>query len=75
MTYITPTQHEKDGWSRMAQHAYRTGRNSIGHTYSVAASLPRTGQMTVTYFDWLQESYRDWLCSGFATNPVFPSES
>lgn len=61
---ITPTQHEKDEWSRLATAAYSSGRNSIGHSFSVAASLPREGQIRLAYFDALQASYRAWLVSG-----------
>ncbi len=60
---ITPNQHEKNEWSRMAQAAYATGEyNAVGHRYSVAASLPHTGTMTLAYFDELQSGYRSWLC-------------
>lgn len=60
---ITPNQHEKNEWSRMAQAAYRTGEhNAIGHRYSVAASLPHEGRVTAGYFDELQQGYRAWLC-------------
>lgn len=61
---ITPTQHEKDEWSRMATAAYSIMRNDVGHTYSVAASLPRNGQIRLAYFDHLQSGYRAWLVSG-----------
>lgn len=62
-----PNQHEKNEWSRMAQAAYTTGRNSVGHTYSTAASLPRDGTLTTEYFDKLQRGYRAWLIDN-----VFP---
>lgn len=58
---ITPTQHEKNEWSRMAQAAYRAGRNSIGHAFSVAASMSSGQQMSPRYFYKLQNSYRAWL--------------
>jgi hypothetical protein len=50
----------------LAQEAYRIGLNSIGHTFSVAASLPRDGAMRCEYYDNLQRKYRAWLISGFA---------
>lgn len=59
--YMTPTQAEKNEWSRFANAAYSTSRNAIGHRYSVAASLPHDGQVTVAYFDTLQNGYRAWL--------------
>ena len=67
MTYITPNQHEKNEWSRLAQDAYRLGLNSVGHKYSVAASICRDGRMAVEYFDRLQAGYRNWLVNGFTT--------
>lgn len=61
---ITPNQHEKDEWSRLAQHAYAHNHNAVGHTYSTAASLPRDGQIRLAYFDKLQDGYREWLIRG-----------
>lgn len=61
--FITPNAHEKSEWSRMAQAAYLGRRNDIGHRFSVAASLPSYGQVTVAYFDRLQTEYRAWLIS------------
>lgn len=58
---LTPTAHEKAEWSRMARAAYAADRNDIGRRYSVAGSLPMSGQMTVGYFDRLQRGYRGWL--------------
>jgi hypothetical protein len=37
--HITPTEHEKREWSRMATDAYKTGRNAIGHRYSMGACM------------------------------------
>jgi len=62
---MTPTAHEKAEWSRMATAAYNSGRNAIGHRFSVAASLPRDGSMTLNHFDALQSEYRAWLVGGF----------
>jgi hypothetical protein len=64
---VTPTQHEKNEWSRLAQAAYRSQVNEIGHTYSVAASLPHDGELTVERFDQLQANYRQWLIDGTVT--------
>lgn len=58
---ITITEHEKTEWSRYAQAAYVAGRNDIGHKMSVAASLPKGAQMTVSNYDALMSSYRAWL--------------
>ena len=65
-----PNQHEKNKWSRMATAAYSIGLNSIGHTYSVAASLPRDGTLTTERFDELQRGYRAWLIGGFDRSGV-----
>jgi hypothetical protein len=62
MQWFTPTQHDKSEWSRLAQAAYRAGRNSIGHTYSVAASIPRDAEIPLAHWDYLQYGYRTWLC-------------
>jgi len=64
---ITPNQHEKNEWSRMAQAAYGADKNSIGHRYSAAASIPNDYQMTIARFDELQTGYRAWL-----VNNIFP---
>ena len=64
---ITPTEHEKAEWSRMAVDAYRTGRNSIGHRFSMAATLCKGEPCDVHWFDSLQNDYRAWLCDGFET--------
>jgi hypothetical protein len=58
---ITPTGYEKGEWSRFAQAAYGRGENSIGHRFSVAASLPTGAAMDLAYFDGLQRDYRAWL--------------
>lgn len=62
---ITVTDHEKREWSRMAQDAYSTGRNDIGHTYSAAASIPSGTRLDVARYDALQDRYRSWLVFGW----------
>lgn len=63
MQTMTPTEHEKREWSRMAQAAYKIGRNDIGHRYSVAAAVTVIGgTMEAAKFDTLQAGYRAWLC-------------
>lgn len=64
--FMTPTEHEKAQWLRLAQAAYRVGHNAIGHHYSAAASLCRGCDMPLGTFDKLQSGYRQWLISGFA---------
>ena len=59
---ITPTEHEKAEWSRMARAAYAARRNAIGHRYSMAATLRHNEAMRPTRFDELQNGYRAWLC-------------
>ncbi len=63
--YVTPTDHEKREWSRLAQAAYAAGYNQVGHRYSTAASMYRGQEMRVDQFDSLQSGYRGWLISGF----------
>ncbi len=59
-TEITPTQHECLEWARMAQDAYRTGRNFYGHRYSGMAAKNQT-PMDIKVFDTLQRDYGTWL--------------
>ncbi len=59
---MTPTEHEKRGWARFAQAAYRIGRNDVGHRYSGAATLRIGEAMPLARFDELQAGYRAWLC-------------
>lgn len=63
--FITVSEHEKAEWSRMAQSAYRENRNSVGHRYSMAATLRIGEQMRIDAFDTLQRNYRNWLIGGF----------
>ena len=63
---ITPTEHDKAEWSRMAQDAYRTNRNFYGHRYSVAATLPKGEPMRADVFDTLQNTDRTWLVFGWS---------
>ena len=58
---VTPTQHEKYEWATVTQAAYKAQYNDIGHTFSVAATLPNGAQMTIKQFDELQSNYRQWL--------------
>lgn len=59
---VHPTNHEKREWSRMAQAAYASDHNTIGHRFSAAASLPHDATMPIDRFDSLQRDYRAWLC-------------
>ncbi len=63
MTYITPTEHERAEWARMAHDAYRTGRNCYGTRYSVRSALG--GPMAVFIYDTLMRTYRTWLVFGW----------
>lgn len=56
---MTPTQHERAEWARMAQSAYATGHNAVGHRYSAAAAYPTA--MPIARFDALMSGYRAWL--------------
>jgi hypothetical protein len=61
MQMITPTEHEKREWSRMAADAYAKDRNDIGHRYSAWASIKRNVAIRLDVFDTLQINYRRWL--------------
>ena len=61
---ITPTEHEKAEWSRLARAAYKSGLNPIGHRYSAAAALRRGECIPIVRFDALQAGYRAWMCFG-----------
>jgi hypothetical protein len=58
---MTPTEHEKREWSRMAHWAYKSDRNDIGHRYSAAGALMRGQSIPIERFDALQAGYREWL--------------
>jgi len=64
---VTPTQHEKYEWTTVAEAAYKTQYNEIGHTFSVAATLPNGAQMTIKQFDELKSNYRQWRLYGKLT--------
>lgn len=65
---ITPTEHEKSEWSRMAQDAYARDLNDTGHKFSMAATLAKGEDCATAWFDALQTEYRAWLLDGFKTN-------
>ena len=62
---VTPTAHEKMEWSRLAQDAYRTGRNGLGHRYSARASDPAGTRLHDAAYDAIQTTYRQWLIGGW----------
>ena len=62
---ITPTEHDKAEWARLAQDAYRLGLNDTGHRFSGAAALRRGEPITYQAYDALQAEYREWLIAGF----------
>ncbi len=70
MMRITPTEHTKAEWSRLAKDAYHTDRNAYGHRYSGAAAIPRYGQMSLDVYDDLQRVYRLWLIGGWGAVEV-----
>jgi len=49
---ITPTEHEKNEWSRLATAAYSLGKNSIGHKFSMAATLLKGEPCRVEWFEF-----------------------
>lgn len=59
---IVPTEHAKREWSRMAQAAYHSDRNDVGHRFSMAsACIPVGGRMELKRYDALMAAYRAWL--------------
>lgn len=64
-TQVTPTEHEKREWSRMARAAYAEDRNEIGHQFSAYAAILRNEPIPTARFDALQSQYRQWLVFGF----------
>ena len=63
---ITPSEHEKNEWARMANYAYANERNDIGHKFSMAATLCKGEDCSVAWFDGLQNTYRKWLVDGLS---------
>jgi hypothetical protein len=66
MTTITVTEHEAREWSRLAQAAYNSDRNDLGHRFSMAAAVYWGKPCRADVFDTLQTIYRRWLIGGFA---------
>lgn len=62
---MTPTDHEKREWSRLATSAYAAGLNDLGHKFSGAASIRNGESIALKSFDELQTTYRAWLVGGF----------
>lgn len=59
---MTITKAERDGWVKLAQDAYRTGRNFYGHRFSAMATKT---SLPVQVYDTLQVIYRRWLIGGW----------
>ena len=72
---ITPTQHEKREWSRMAQAAYAAGLNPIGHRFSAVAALPAQASMSLGNYDAAMTEYREWLVTGFRVDVPYTPET
>jgi len=68
---ITPTQHEKNEWSRFAKACYAKGLNLQGHIFSRYAAIRNDQQIAVCVYDDIQNKYRAWLC--FDVYPEAPS--
>lgn len=64
---MTPTQHEKNEWFRLATAAFAAGRNSMGCRFSGAACGPDGTRMATATYDSLQADYRAWLIGGFGS--------
>jgi hypothetical protein len=61
-SYVTPTDHERAEWDRMAAACDKSERPGLAGLYRAAAVL--IGPMTPWTYDALQKSYRRWLVSG-----------
>ena len=59
---ITPTEHEKNEWSRCATAMYANDCNPAGHLLSMSAAYPKGAPMAVSRFDKVASIYRAWLC-------------
>lgn len=69
---MSPNDHERAEWARMANDAYKHNRNSIGHRYSAASAVG--GPMPLARFDSLQRDYRSWLIDGWSGFDPEPPE-
>ena len=58
---ITPTRQEKLEWARLAQAAYGSDQNDIGHRFSGLASIPDSASLPITVYDTAMAQYRSWL--------------
>ena len=65
MTNVFVCEHTASEWSRMARDAYHTGRNDLGHRFSVAAAVYWGRPCRCDVFDTLQTIYRRWLIGGW----------
>jgi hypothetical protein len=59
---MTLTNHERAEFQRMATAAYKSGRNPVGHRFSVAGAL---ATLELSRFDALMNEYREWLVFGW----------
>ena len=64
--YVTPTDHERAEWKRMAEVCEEAGK--AGHACLYRAASVLTGPMAPWTYDALQKNYRRWLV--FGTNQL-----
>ena len=62
-SYITPTEHERSEWARMAECCAKSDHPGLACLYKAASIL--TTPLAPWTYDALQKSYRRWLVSGF----------
>ena len=60
--YVTPTEHERREWQRMAEACQQAGKAVHACLYRAASLL--TIPMAPWTYDALQQNYRRWLVFG-----------
>ena len=68
------TEFEKAEWSRLAQSAYSSDRNDIGHKFSGAAAIRKGSAIPTAMYDELMGIYRVWLVDGLFPSPIVNPE-
>lgn len=62
VSVITPTDHERKEWARMAQSCSEAGKSVQAGLFKAASLL--VGPMQPWTYDCLQKNYRHWLLVG-----------
>lgn len=59
--FMTPTEHEKLEWARMARAAASAGLATTAARFAFASTTPLGGKIPAATFYSLQADYRAWL--------------